>query len=440
MDKRNISLRLIGAAIKNINFVNNHKEKPNDFTRNRTLDFPIIFMLILKKSMKSLQLVLNELFIQNHINKTVTASAYSQARRKFKHTAFIELNEGIIETYYSDDKIKFWKGYRVLGVDASKIILPNTEEMQKEFGAVPIKSQHMDGSYTCALFECCYDVLNHIAVKSSLNHGSSYEVDLAINLLNKPNILYAGSERDLSIYDRGYASYEFLAHHTHLKKAYVVRCPVNSFKAATKSLVDGSKTWSKIVTLKAPSHKKKELRHKGLPIEIKVRFVSVVLDTGEIEILATSLMDPLIKRKEFKELYFLRWGVEGFFNLIKGRLNLENFTGKSVESVKQDFWSTIFITNVETIFTEETESEINSHLNEDQLPQKINKAVSFNAIKNMAFELIFNEHDRADTNEKLTRLFKTNTIVQREGRTAPRVKISARKSANFQRRHKKCVY
>ena len=60
----------------------------------------------------------------------------------------------------------------------------------------------------------------------------------------------------------------------------------------------------------------------------------------------------------FKELYFLRWGVEGFYNLLKGRLNLENFTGKSLESVHQDFWSTIFITHAETIFTHEAQKKL----------------------------------------------------------------------------------
>jgi hypothetical protein len=189
MDKKNELLTLVGAAIKSNGFIDNHKEKPGDFTRCRVLNFPVVLMLILKKSIKSLQLVLNELFIQNLIGGPVSSSAYSQARKKFKHTAFIELNEGAVKIYYSDNKIKRWKGYRVLGVDASKIILPNTEEMQKEFGAIPIKSQHIESSYTCALFECCYDVLNHIAIKSSLNHGSSYEVDLAINLLNQTNPL-----------------------------------------------------------------------------------------------------------------------------------------------------------------------------------------------------------------------------------------------------------
>ena len=47
-----------------------------------------------------------------------------------------------------------------------------------------------------------------------------------------------------------------------------------------------------------------------------------------------------------------RWGIETFFGVLKGRLNLENFSGKTAESVKQDFYSTIFISNLETILTE----------------------------------------------------------------------------------------
>lgn len=443
MDKKDVLLTLVGAAIKNNDFVDSHKEKPGDFTRNRVLDFSVIFMLILKKSVKSLQLVLNELFIQTFINSTVSSSAYSQARKKFKHTAFIELNDGAVKVYYSDNKIKRWKGYRVLGVDGSKIILPNTEDMRTEFGEIKIRNQQnkpMTESYASALFECCYDVLNHVAIKSSLAEGASSELTLATQMLKEHIAPQGNQEKDLLIYDRAYGSYEFIANLIHHKKDFVIRCKTNSFKSATKSLFEGYGSWSKIVKLKAPSNKRKMLEQQGLLTEITVRFVSVVLDTGEIEVLITSLMDASIKRAEFKTLYFLRWGVEGFFNLIKGRLNLENFTGKSVESVKQDFWSTIFITNVETIFTEETEKEVNHNLKEHCLPKKINKAVSFNAIKNMAFDIFFNDQNKADSKEQLIALFKTNMIVQRTDRTALRDEISVRKSYNYQRRNKKHVY
>lgn len=443
MDKKTEFLSIVSSAIKSNKFVDKHKDKPTDFTRKRVLDFPVIFMLVLKKSIKSLQLILNELFLQKYIDGTVSSSAYSQARKKLKHTAFMELNEDAIRIYYNDNKIKRWNGYRVLGTDGSKIILPDTKEMREEFGEIKIRNQQnkpMAESYASALFECCYDVLNHMAIKSTLAEGSSSEIALAIAQLKTVNDSPEHSSKDLLIYDRLYGSYEFMAHLIYHKKDFVIRCKSNSFTSATKSLHSGQDPWNKIVTLKAPSSKRKALEQQGLLPELTVRFVSIVLDTGEIEILITSLMTPSITRAQFKALYFLRWGVEGFFSLIKDRLNLENFTGKSVESVKQDFWSTVFITNVETIFTEETEQQVNRNLRDELLPKKINKAVSFNAIKNMAFELFFNVQNKTDVEERLTALFKTNMVVQRCDRTAPRDEISVRKSYNFQRRSKKYVY
>lgn len=442
MNKQNELLSFVGDAITNQNFIDNHKTNPSDFTRNRILDFSILCMLILKKSIKSLQLVLNELFIQKHIDSTVSSSAYSQARKKLKHTAFIELNDGAIKIYYKDKKINRWHGYRVLGVDGSTIILPNTDEMRQEFGEIKIRNQQskpMAESYASAMFECCYDVLNHIVLHSSLTAGASSELSLATQMLQEQHMLQKDQEKDLFIFDRAYVSYEFIARIIQYKKDFVIRCKKNNFTAVTETLFANRGSWSKIVKLKAPSDKKITLENQGLLSEITVRFVSVILDTGEVEVLITSLMDLSIPRSEFKALYFLRWGVEGFFNLIKGRLNLENFTGKSVESVKQDFWSTIFITNVETIFTEETEKEVNNNLKDGLLPKKINKAVSFNAIKNMAFDIFFNEKNTPDTKAKLTQLFKQNMIVQRS-RTAPRDEISVRKSYNFQRRSRKHVY
>jgi hypothetical protein len=410
MDKKQLLINFTRQEIKRLEFINYHKSDPHDFTRKRVFNFALVFILLLQKSVKSLQLVLNELFVEAHIKNTVTSSAYSQVRKKFKHTAFIALNEKAISLYYSDNNIKRWKGYRVFGVDASRVILPNHAEIRAEFGDISIKNQHGEsGHYSSAMFECRYDVLNHIAYQSGLYPNDSYEVNLAIDLL-KQSAEEGGYSKDLDIYDRGYASYKMIAHLMHYKRAFVIRCKANTFKEAA-SLFSGEGHWSKTVKLKAPKDKQEKLQAAGLPTEVEVRFISVVLDTGEIEVLITSLMDSDIERLEFKALYFLRWGVEGFYHLLKGRLNLENFTGKSLESVKQDFWSSVYISNIETIFTQDIEKEINIDLKENQLPKKINKAVSFNAIKNLAFQIFFYEKDETMAIEaKLTQLFKTNTV------------------------------
>jgi hypothetical protein len=429
-------MKCVNEKIATSKFIDNHKENLKDFSRDRVLNFAVVFILILRNTAKSLQLALNELFVKGVLPHTVSASAYTQARKKFKHTAFIELNEDAIEIYYSDNKVKRWKHYRCLGVDASTLILPNTPDVKKDFGEIKIKTQHLDNSsYTCGVFECCYDVLNQIALKSILAPASSYEVDLGIQMLTDPVI----QEKDLLIYDRGYASYEFLATLKQLGKNFIVRIPKKSFKE-TRSLFEGQGHWSQIAKLTPPREKKQTIKAKELPNEIEIRFVSVVLSTGEIEVLATSLMDKSIKREEFKQLYNLRWGVEVFFNLLKGRLGIENFTGKTAESVRQDFWSAIFISNVETVLTEQTEEEINAEVSKNQLYKKVNHAVSFNAIKNMAVDILFKNKNNDQAMEKLLLLFRTGTLVQRKDRSPPREKPSLRRSYNFLRRIKKQVF
>ena len=432
--KQSETIDEINKALATKDFINNHKDQPKDFTRDRVLKFVVIFMIILRNSAKSLQLALNELFTQGIIPSVVTSSAYVQARKKFKYTAFVELNERIIRIYYSDDEIKRWKGYRCLGVDGSKIILPNTQEMREEFGEIKIKNQVMEESYASATFECCYDVLNHIAIDCKLARGHSYEVDLACDMLD------AATKNDLLIYDRGYASYAFLARLVSQNKNYIIRCPKNSFNAAESLFNQRGESWSKVVDLEVPMPQRKKIREQGLPLKIRVRFVSVLLSTGEIEVLVTSLMNNDFTQEDFKEAYHLRWGVEGYFNLVKGRLNLENFTGKTVGSVKQDFWSTIFISNLESILTEDVNEELNTRLTEKQYKKGVNKAVSFNAIKNMAFDIFLNEKDRNKVFERMELLFQTTPIPKRPERSAPRKQFSALQSYNFIKRLKKQVF
>jgi hypothetical protein len=248
------------------------------------------------------------------------------------------------------------------------------------------------------------------------------------------------NEKDLLIFDRGYLSYEMLAHLEKANCQYVIRCQRNSFKAINKHFAKQG-PWSKVMTLEVRSEKIKAVEEAGLVKKIKVRIVRVILSTGEVEVLISSLIDTETEkysREFFKAIYGLRWGVETFFFTLKSRLSLENFTGKSVESVKQDFWSTIFISNAETILTEGAEEKLNPP-EEARLEKKVNRAVSFNAIKNMAFELFY-EENRAVALEKFTKLFMMNPVVQRKTRVVPRKKFSARRSLNFHKREKKEVF
>jgi hypothetical protein len=275
--------------------------------------------------------------------------------------------------------------------------------------------------------------LNHIVVKTALNPVRKAERQAALELLE------TGGEKDLLILDRGYASYEFLVKLKENQKEYVIRCPKNVFEGADRLFEQGQEM-SQVIEILAPNYQKQEVMAGRLPGKIRVRLVGVKLATGELEVLVSSLCDRKIGIKDFKELYFLRWGIEGFFDLVKNRLNLEQYTGKSLESVYQDFWSTILMSNLETLLTEETEEGWVEEKKGNRYQRKVNKAVSFNAIKNLAFDLLDDkEMELEEVWEKLALLFKMSPTLVRPDRNLPR-KRSCRRSEHFLRRIKKAVF
>ena len=49
---------------------------------------------------------------------------------------------------------------------------------------------------------------------------------------------------------------------------------------------------------------------------------------------------------DFKELYFMRWGIEIKYDELKNRLEIENFTGKTKIDIEQDFYASIYLSNM----------------------------------------------------------------------------------------------
>jgi hypothetical protein len=87
-----------------------------------------------------------------------------------------------------------------------------------------------------------------------------------------------------------------------------------------------------------------EVKHKDKVL--KMRVIKFELESGIIETLVTNLFDETISLEDFKELYFKRWGIEVKFNEIKNKLQVENFTGKTIIAIEQDFYATMYLTNI----------------------------------------------------------------------------------------------
>lgn len=416
-------------------FKNRHRTTAKAFTRVRQLPFALVITLVLRKSMKSLQNVVNEAMSWLDA-EPVSASAFSQARYKFKHGAFIELNTtAIVDTVYADGDYRTFWGRRILAVDGSKILLPDTEEIRREFGTIAYSNGpdgDVQGERPYALASVLYDVLNRVSVDAVLAKADAYEVDLAVGHLahTRPG--------DLLMMDRNYPSYRMLAELTQRERDFVIRCSAASF-APARRMLKGEGPDSQIVTLTPCAGQARDIRMRGLPLALTVRFVRVRLSTGQWEVLVTSLLEVArYPSAEFLELYGLRWGVETFYGLLKTRLGLENFSGLGAEAVRQDFHAAVYLTGLEAILTAEAQTTLDAKTTIHA--QAVNRAVSFNAIKDRALELLFSNVDTTTLCRRLTALFLTNPTLDRPQRHPPRKKSSSRALLDFHKRRKKHCY
>jgi|APHig6443718053_1056840.scaffolds.fasta_scaffold43129_1 hypothetical protein len=420
--------------ISDAEFKNRHRKSVKVFVRTRKLPFGRLIVLILQKGLKSLQLRINELTSLLG-GETLTNSALTQARANLKHTAFIELNrKAVVDVMYGDDDYKRYKDMRVLGIDGSKILLPSTPDIINAFGQISYSNDQdgVEGQHAYGLASALYDVLNHVAVDSFLGKAKDYEVNLAIQHLDWTR------ENDLLICDRNYPSYYFLSYLSKIKRHFVIRCSASSFQEA-RDMLTGEGAESRLTMIACPPQKRALIQSQALPESITVRFVRVQLETGEYEVLVTSLLDDSVfPTTDFLGLYHLRWGVEGFYGILKTRLHLENFSGKTAESIYQDFYSTVYLSGLESILTADTNERLSQKMT--QHPQQVNHAVSFNAIKNQAFNLLLSNQPSETVIAGLEKLFLTNPVSKRVDRKVPRQKRSARHLINFLKRNIKICF
>jgi len=435
------TVQTIRELLHDQSFCHRHRACAKNFTRRRKLPFMNVAVLLLQKTVRSIQLHLHDFFeALAPGSATVKASSWCEARLKLRHTAFLELNErAILDVVYrgqSDFAVRRWKGHRLIAIDSSLIRLPNQEALGQEFGWVECSNQQgPSGRYPQARLSALTDVLNRIVIQTFFVPWQQGERDLAVEHIR------ALQPEDIGLLDRGFASYELWAQFIAQDRRFVCRCSTSSFSIVNQLFQDNQAGRSLTVTLRPGSEKRAEIRRLGLPEKITVRFVTVRLKTGELEVLASNLLDEeRYPTEEFGELYYRRWGIETYYGLVKGRLDLENFTGLSAEAVRQDLSATIFLSNLESILIQPVQEQLRQKSEPLQHRQQVNHAVSFHALKSQMIRLLLSAQPISEVLTKLQRLFVDNPVSNRPERKAPRRKQSGWRSYNHQRYTRKVVF
>jgi hypothetical protein len=423
-------------------FIARHRVRPEDFTRQRQLTFPVVMLFVLQKTVKSIQRHLHEFLGElggEAVFEPVSAGAFTHARAKLKHSAFIELNQQVVLPMVAQQsqKLRRWRGHRLLGQDSSLIRLPDSAELAEHFGHVVIKNHRgvTGTAYPEGRISVLYDLLNRIGLDGRLESSRVGEVSLAIEQLAQ------GQPGDVTISDRGFTGYRFLAEHVQRGIDMIGRCSIGSFAAAQELFRMNRAGRSNVVKLLAPSDQRAELKALGLPLELVVRFVSVRLPDGKLEVLVTTLLeDTRYPTAEFLEVYHWRWPHETFYFMLKSRLDLENFSGETVEAVHQDFQAALLLCNLESLLSQPASLAVRENSVEHQHPKQINRAGAYHALKNQLLPLLYGDLPAETVIQKLQRLFVESPVSVQPNRKPPRRKLSLHRSYHFQRRVKKIVF
>lgn len=367
-----------------------------------------------------MQTALNKFFrALGELFRVVTASAYSQARQKLKPEVFIHLNEVVWKDYYAlygaDQEIELWHGHRLLGVDGSYLNLPDTPETRRALSVQT--NQHAAGDQVQALASVLYDLRNDIGLSAALGPKQAEK-----NFLFERH-LAATEVGDVLVFDRAYADYSVMAMLSAHQRHFVIRFPHQSFTAVNQFWASPKE--DQVVTLKVTSKALALVAEHHLPLTLQVRLVKVMLETGEVEVLGTDLMDTqTYPAVELKQVYGWRWSSETYYGRIKNIFEVERFSASRVLAIQQDFYGVIFLATLESLLSKPAQAQLTARSQgRCTNPPKVNRAVSYVALVEHVVELLCDQRvSPGETLAALQHLFQTTPTRHREGRKFERNK------------------
>jgi len=306
---------------------------PNSFTRNRGMQFPDALSFLLDMRKTSLQTRLNLFFKDIKGGIPISQQAFSKLRMNFNHSPFEIMVRGLVQKEYSGQyELPLWYGYHIFGIDGSFLQLPRTNELRIEFGV-----RGRGKTCPCAGVSVLYDVLHGWALDPIIEGADRSEREQCeshIDFLCRelPHIV----PNSILVMDRGYPSMDLFETLQRSGLKFLARC--------------NSQFLSEINH--APMGDSTAVLKNGLPI----RIFKFVLSTGEVETLATNLFE--LPESLFPELYALRWGIETAYFKLKEELCVEKFSGKTPNSIRQDFWAGMVLLNSVAVFQRDADAVV----------------------------------------------------------------------------------
>lgn len=366
---------------------------PTAFTRNRKMTFEDFGLCILNKKGLTLNMELENFFDKkNNFENTISKQDFSKQRQKLNPELFKVMNKEYITSFYNETNYKTFHGYILLAIDGSVMELPDTDNLKEYYGGITDKNNNVVVARTQT--SGIYDCLNHIMIDSIIAPYKTSELSLA-----KENIKVAlellKNKKVLLIFDRGYPSIEFIYYLNKLGVKYLFRIKNQAYTSEKRLM----KSKDEILDLKVTSGRIQHMTDENLREELKqqknikrIRITKIQLNDGTLEELISNLDLIEIPYDEMKALYYCRWNIEISYDVLKNKLQIENFSGYSQITIEQDFYAQILLYNMLEDMKQDAEKDLTQKENL-KYEYKINMNSLVGLFKLKVIEIAIEEND-----------------------------------------------
>lgn len=388
--------------INSVEFLRSARKSFRDFTRKRKMPFNQLMLFMINMVKSSIQTCLDRYYERNgQEDMHMTQQSFSEAREKIKWEAFQLLFSAIRDEVYTG-YYDTWHGYRVSAIDGSKIQLPDDPALRVHFGTTGKGRTAATGQGSVL-----YDVYNKIILDAHLEPIHTDERELALRhietLCKMPSF-----DKECVLYDRGYASFEMAEAHMERNVHFVMRV-----KRGFNTSIDKLRAGDHKIVLKKKGHQ-----------DISVRLVKFTLPSGEIEALITDIYDKRMGIPAFKSLYFKRWPIETKYDEIKNKLAVENFSGRTVNALNQDFFVAMYMANIVSVACWEAQTQVDDEreLKDSKFSYHVNVNHAIGTFKDRFILAVLEPNPRLRRKkvQQIIFLITHHVVPNRPGRSLPR--------------------
>lgn len=334
--------------------------------------------------------------------KIPSRQAFSQAREKISYLAFKDFFEKTCELAIDNGNTRLYKNHRVFAVDGTTFAVGGLTKLKDYFGATTC----IEGEAMCRI-SAVVDVLNDCIVNASVSPFCTGERVLAIGQVEQlKRVSHA-----LFLFDRGYWSPKLAGSIIENGQKFVMRLQSNVLRAVVKDA--GGE-------------------------DIPLRRHSFALQNGDTEVLLTNLTEDEVTDVELVALYAKRWGVETKYLELKDRLQIGKLSGESINTVLQDIYAALYISNLVAFICYESDEaiKVREAKKVNKYKQKTNKSTCISTFRNRFVDicLILDSTERNNALDRLYNDISKDVVYIAKSKPRPRVFRRVKNSRTLNRK------